>query len=102
MLDNPLAAWDLVIAINLTGSYLCAQAVARHRVTRRSSRIVMLASISDQQVGSGRVAYTSSKGGVLALAKSCAIDLAPYGTCVSSVSRGRSKRRKRCAATSGA
>ncbi len=88
VLDNPLDAWHRVIAINLTGSYLCTQAVARHMVTRRAGRIVMLASISGQQVWSGRVAYTSSKGGVLALAKSCAIDLAPYGICVNSVSPG--------------
>jgi 3-oxoacyl-[acyl-carrier protein] reductase len=88
VLDNPLDAWDRVIAINLTGSYLCTQAVARHMVTRKYGRIVMLASISGQQVWSGRVAYASSKGGVLALAKSCAIDLAPYGICVNSVSPG--------------
>lgn len=88
VLDNPLAAWDRVIAINLTGSYLCTQAVARHMVARKSGRIVMLASISGQQVWSGRVAYASSKGGVLALAKSCAIDLAPYGITVNSVSPG--------------
>lgn len=88
VLDNPLEAWERVIGINLTGSYLCTQAVARRMAERRRGRIVMLASISGQQVWSGRVAYSSSKGGVLALAKSCAIDLAPLGITVNSVSPG--------------
>ena len=88
VLDNPLDAWERVIGINLTGTYLCTQAVARRMVQRKSGRIVMIASISGQQVWSGRVAYSSSKGGVMALAKSCAIDLAPFGITVNSVSPG--------------
>lgn len=88
ILDNPASAWERVIGINLTGSYLCTQAVAKRMAERKSGRIVFLASISGQQVWSGRVAYCSSKGGVLALAKSCAIDLAPFGITVNSVSPG--------------
>lgn len=88
VLDTPLEAWHRVIAINLTGTYLCAQAVARTMAERRSGRIVMLASISGQQVWSGRAAYCASKGAVVALAKSCAIDLAPFGITVNSVSPG--------------
>lgn len=88
VLTNPLDAWQRVLNINLTGTYLCTQAVARRMVERRYGRIVMVASISGQQVWSGRVAYCASKGGVLALAKSCAIDLAPYGITVNSVSPG--------------
>ncbi|WP_460483431.1 SDR family NAD(P)-dependent oxidoreductase [Comamonas humi] len=88
ILDNPASAWERVIGINLTGSYLCTQAVAQRMAERKSGRIVFLASISGQQVWSGRVAYCSSKGGVLALAKSCAIDLAPFGITVNSVSPG--------------
>lgn len=88
VLDNPLHAWERVIGINLTGTYLCTQAVAKCMAERKSGRIVMLASISGQQVWSGRVAYSSSKGGVLALAKSCATDLAPFGITVNSVSPG--------------
>lgn len=88
VLDNTLEAWQRVLAVNLTGSYLCTQAVARRMVLRRSGRIVFLASISGQQVWSGRAAYCASKGGVLALSKSCAIDLAPFGITVNSVSPG--------------
>ena len=88
MLDNPFDAWERVLRINLTGSYLVTQAVAQHMAQRRSGRIVMLASISGQQVWSGRVAYSSSKAGVVGLMKSCAIDLAPLGITVNAVSPG--------------
>ena len=88
VLDTPIEAWRRVLDINLTGTYLATQAVARRMVERRQGRIVMLASISGQQVWSGRAAYCASKGAVLALAKSCAIDLAPYGITVNSVSPG--------------
>lgn len=88
ILDTPPEAWERVLAINLTGSYLATQAVARRMVARRYGRIVFLASISGSQVWSGRAAYCASKGGVLALAKSCAIDLAPHGITVNSVSPG--------------
>jgi NAD(P)-dependent dehydrogenase (short-subunit alcohol dehydrogenase family) len=88
VLDNPFDAWQRVLRINLTGSYLVTQAVARHMVAQRYGRIVLMASISGQQVWSGRVAYSSSKAGVVGLMKSCAIDLAPHGITVNAVSPG--------------
>jgi NAD(P)-dependent dehydrogenase (short-subunit alcohol dehydrogenase family) len=89
VLDNSGAAWERVLRINLTGSYLTTQAVARHMVSAgHRGRIVLLASISGQQVWSGRVAYSSSKAGVVGLMKSCAIDLAPHGITVNAVSPG--------------
>ncbi len=88
VLDNPFDAWQRVLRINLTGSYLATQAVARHMVAQRYGRIVLMASISGQQVWSGRVAYSSSKAGVVGLMKSCAIDLAPHGITVNAVSPG--------------
>ncbi len=88
VLDNPFDAWQRVLRVNLTGSYLVTQAVARHMVARRYGRIVLMASISGQQVWSGRVAYSSSKAGVVGLMKSCAIDLAPHGITVNAVSPG--------------
>ena len=88
VLDNPLDAWERVLRINLTGSYLMAQAVARHMAPRKRGRIVLIASISGQQVWSGRVAYSSSKAGVVGLMKACAIDLAPHGITVNAVSPG--------------
>jgi 3-oxoacyl-[acyl-carrier protein] reductase len=75
-----------VLGINLTGSYFCTQAIARRMVARRSGRIVMIASISGHHVWSGRMAYSSSKAGVVGLMKACAIDLAAHGITCNAVS----------------
>jgi NAD(P)-dependent dehydrogenase (short-subunit alcohol dehydrogenase family) len=85
-LDNPVDAWHRVLGINLTGSYFCTQAIARRMVARRSRCIVMIASISGHHVWSGRMAYSSSKAGVVELMKACAIDLAAHGINCNAVS----------------
>ncbi len=86
--ETTLEDWARVLAINLTGSFLCVKAAAPIMIRQGSGRIVMLASISGSQVWSERAAYSASKGGVLALAKSCAVDLAAHGITVNSVSPG--------------
>ena len=80
--------WARVLAINLTGSFLCVRAAAPIMMRQGFGHIVMLASISGSHVWSERAAYSASKGGVLALAKSCAVDLAGHGITVNSVSPG--------------
>lgn len=86
--ETAIEDWARVLAINLTGSFLCVKAAAPILVRQGHGRIVMLASISGSLVWSERAAYAASKGGVLALAKSCAVDLARYGITVNSVSPG--------------
>lgn len=86
--ETTLEDWQRVLGINLTGTFLCVKAAAPLLIERGKGRIVMIASISGSHVWSGRAAYAASKGGVVALAKSCAVDLAPYGITVNSVSPG--------------
>ncbi len=86
--ETTLEDWTRVLAINLTGSFLCVKAAAPIMMRHGFGRIVMLASISGSQAWSERAAYSASKGGVVALAKSCAVDLAAYGITVNSVSPG--------------
>jgi 3-oxoacyl-[acyl-carrier protein] reductase len=86
--ETTLEDWDRVLAINLTGSFLCVRAAAPIMMRQGFGRVVMLASISGSQAWSQRAAYSASKGGVLALAKSCAVDLAAHGITVNSVSPG--------------
>jgi 3-oxoacyl-[acyl-carrier protein] reductase len=86
--ETTLEDWARVLAINLTGTFLCVKAAAPFLIRQGWGRIVMLASISGSQVWSERAAYAASKGGVLALAKSCAVDLARHGITVNSVSPG--------------
>lgn len=86
--ETSLEDWERVLRVNLTGTFLCAKAAAPIFIQRGWGRIVMIASITGSHVWSERAAYAASKGGVLALAKSCAADLAPYGVTVNSVSPG--------------
>ena len=88
--ETALEDWERVLRVNLTGTFLCARAAAPIFIKGGWGRIVMIASITGSHVWSERAAYAASKGGVIALAKSCAADLAPYGVTVNSVSPGRS------------
>ena len=82
--------WERVIGANLTGTYLCSRAVVAHMREEKSGCIVNIASISAQTGGvSGGAHYTASKGGVLALTKTLARDLAPFGVTVNSISPGQ-------------
>jgi 3-oxoacyl-[acyl-carrier protein] reductase len=86
--ETSLEDWERVLRVNLTGTFLCAKAAAPILIGRGWGRIVMIASITGSHVWSERAAYAASKGGVLALARSCAADLAPHGVTVNSVSPG--------------
>jgi NAD(P)-dependent dehydrogenase (short-subunit alcohol dehydrogenase family) len=88
LLDTTLAQWDHVLRVNLTGTFLCAQAAARVMVEQRSGKIINIASLSGQRGGTGRAAYGASKAGVTALTKVMAVELAPYGITVNEIAPG--------------
>jgi 3-oxoacyl-[acyl-carrier protein] reductase len=84
------AEWHRVLEANLTGAYLCSRAAAPLMRERQYGRIVNISSISAQTGGvSGGVHYASSKGGMLAMTKTLARDLAPHGITVNSVTPGQ-------------
>ena len=65
--------WDLLLAVNLRGVFLTAQAALRVLMPQRSGRIIALGSLAGQVGGlASSAAYASSKGGVIALTKSLA------------------------------
>ena len=80
--------WDLVLGVNLKGSFLCAQAVARALVAAgRRGAIVNIASQAIRGAPLG-VHYTASKGGVVAMTRAMALGLAPHGIRVNAVAPG--------------
>jgi 3-oxoacyl-[acyl-carrier protein] reductase len=83
-------AWDKVIGTNLTGAYLCSRAVAPVMERQHSGRIINITSVSAQTGGvSGGVHYTASKGGLAAMTKTLARDLAAHNITVNAISPGQ-------------
>jgi len=81
--------WDFLLAVNLRGVFLCAQAALRVLVPQRSGRIVTIGSLAGQVGGlAASAAYASSKGGVIALTKSIARFAGPYGITANCVNPG--------------
>ncbi|MDF2115955.1 SDR family NAD(P)-dependent oxidoreductase [Roseiarcaceae bacterium H3SJ34-1] len=77
--EYPLEAWNMVIGINLTGSFLCAQAAVRAMRQSGGGSIVLISSglaISGQP---GGVAYVASKAGIQGLTRTLALELGPEG-----------------------
>jgi NAD(P)-dependent dehydrogenase (short-subunit alcohol dehydrogenase family) len=71
------ADWDRILAVNLTGTFLCCQAVAAGMLARGRGRIVNLASIAGHIGLPGTIAYIASKGGVVQLTRGLAVEWAP-------------------------
>ena len=81
----PLAAWQDVININLTGVFLCNRVVIPHMAGNDYGRIVNIASIAGKEGNPNASAYSASKAAVIALTKSLGKELAKTGIRVNCV-----------------
>ena len=77
--DADIAFFDRVIAANLRGHYLCSVAAARHMAKHGGGVIITTSSGGATRAHRGMTAYDASKGGIEALTRALALDLAPYG-----------------------
>jgi 3alpha(or 20beta)-hydroxysteroid dehydrogenase len=84
----PRAAWDAVIAVNLTGVYLGARAVVPAMKAAGGGSIVNISSVQGMRGGAALHGYTASKWGVRGLTKSLAVELGVDGIRVNSVHPG--------------
>jgi 3-oxoacyl-[acyl-carrier protein] reductase len=80
--------WRHVLEVNLTGTWNLIRAVLPGMLARGRGRIVTISSEIGLAGLAGYAAYAASKGGVIALTKSLARELAPRGICVNSVAPG--------------
>ena len=87
-LETTVEEWKRLIDIDLSGTFYCAQAAARKMVENQYGRIVMLSSTAGMRGGTGRAAYGAAKGGVIALTKVMAVELAQYGITANALAPG--------------
>lgn len=84
-----LADWRRVIDVNLTGSFVAGQLIARHMIAKSiPGRIVNVSSVHEAIPLLSGAAYCSSKAGIGMLTKCMAIDLAQYGIRVNAIGPG--------------
>jgi 3-oxoacyl-[acyl-carrier protein] reductase len=80
--------WDLVMAINLKGAFLCTKAVVRVMAQQRAGRIVNVASVVGVVGNVGQANYVASKAGLIGLTKTVAREFAARGITVNAVAPG--------------
>ena len=86
--DYSLKDWNEVITTNLTGAFLVGRASLPFMISNRGGSIVFVASMHGHVAREGRAAYCTSKGGLIMLAKTLAVDHAQHNIRVNTVSPG--------------
>ncbi|OHA66641.1 MAG: hypothetical protein A3C82_02075 [Candidatus Wildermuthbacteria bacterium RIFCSPHIGHO2_02_FULL_47_12] len=83
--------WDHTLGINLKGEFLCAQRAAQEMAKNKWGRIINIASIASGGTGigfEGAAHYSASKGGIVGMSESLAVEFAPLGITVNVIAPG--------------
>jgi 3-oxoacyl-[acyl-carrier protein] reductase len=81
-------AWNKTMAINLTGTFLCSQAVVRHMAERGGGKVVNMASEAALRGGIGQSAYAAAKAGIVAFTRVLAKEVAQHKIHVNAIGPG--------------
>jgi len=88
-LETPIEVWNKVIAVDLTGPFLCAQAAAKQMVAQNSpGRIINISSVHEDLPMPTNSPYCAAKGGLRMLTRTIAVELAPLGITVNNIGPG--------------
>ena len=96
LVDMTLEQWNTVLAVNLTGTFLCVREAAREMirrgprpdVARATGKIICISSVHERIPWAGHVNYAASKGGMMLFMQSVAQELAPHRIRVNSIAPG--------------
>jgi glucose 1-dehydrogenase len=87
--DYPFDEWQKILAVNLTGPFLCAQAAARQMIQQGGGgRIINISSVHEDLPMVTNAPYCASKGGLRMLMRTIAVELAPHGITVNNIGPG--------------
>jgi NAD(P)-dependent dehydrogenase (short-subunit alcohol dehydrogenase family) len=85
LLKMELSQWEAVLAVHLTGSFLCTQAAATRMKDQGHGRIVNTTSVSGLLGNFGQANYAAAKAGIYGLTRTASIELQRYGITVNAV-----------------
>jgi len=88
ILETTLEDWNRIMAVNLTGYFLCMQHAARIMKENGGGAIINISAGSGERGSPGSAAYSVSKGAINALTRQAAVDLAPYKIRVNGIVSG--------------
>jgi NAD(P)-dependent dehydrogenase (short-subunit alcohol dehydrogenase family) len=80
------AEFEAVLTVNLVGPFLAVKAAAPHLIRDAPGSVILLASVAGMVAPKERVAYSTSKAGVLGMTRAMALDLAAHGVRVNAIS----------------
>jgi 3-oxoacyl-[acyl-carrier protein] reductase len=86
--DHTLDEWDFTLNTNLKSAFLLSQAVVPYMKANHYGKIIFISSLAAIRGVGGAAAYSASKGGILAMAKSMVSELASYGINVNLITPG--------------
>ena len=80
--------WDVVLDVNLKGTFNCTKVVIRHMSKQKSGKIVNIASVVGEMGNAGQANYSASKAGVIGFTKTIAREFAQRGINVNAIAPG--------------
>jgi glucose 1-dehydrogenase len=87
--NYPLETWEKIVAVNLTGPFLCSQSAARQMIQQgKGGRIINISSIHEDLPMPSNAPYCTTKGGLRMLMRTIAVELAPYAITVNNIGPG--------------
>ena len=86
VVEYPEEIWDLVMAVNLKGAFLCCKGVLPVMKEQRSGKIVSMASVAGKEGNANMAPYAASKAAIIGLTKTLGKEMAPYNVQVNCVS----------------